>query len=156
MDAASQTIIENLQKNTGKTLEQWVEIVLIQNFEKHGDIIKFLKEKHAFTHAFANLVALKSRASDAELTENIEYLIEKQYQGKENLKAIYEHLIPKIMTFDDDIEITPKPYISLRRKKQFATLNLAINARFEIEINLKRLRVHPQISSRKAQCNVFA
>ncbi len=27
MDKAAQTMIENLHKNTGKTLEQWIELV---------------------------------------------------------------------------------------------------------------------------------
>jgi len=34
MDKATQTMIDNLQKNTGKTLEQWIDIVLTQKFEK--------------------------------------------------------------------------------------------------------------------------
>ena len=59
MEKAEQTMLENLHKNTGKTLEQWIEIVKKQNFEKHGEILKFLKEKHSFTHGFTNMVALK-------------------------------------------------------------------------------------------------
>lgn len=65
MDKATQTMIENLRKNTGKTLEQWIDIVKKQNFAKHGEIIKFLKEQHEFTHGFANLVAHKANESDA-------------------------------------------------------------------------------------------
>ena len=37
------TMVDNLYKNTGKTLEQWIEIVRKENFEKHGQILKFLK-----------------------------------------------------------------------------------------------------------------
>ena len=59
MDKATQTMIENLHKNTGKTLEEWIDIVKKQTFVKHGEIIKFLKEQHEFTHGFANLVARK-------------------------------------------------------------------------------------------------
>ena len=43
MDKAEQTMLDNLFKNTGKTLEQWIEIVKKKNFEKHGQILKFLK-----------------------------------------------------------------------------------------------------------------
>ncbi len=57
MDKAAQTMIDNLYKNTGKSLEQWIEIVKSQNFVKHGEIVKFLKEQYQFTHGFANLVA---------------------------------------------------------------------------------------------------
>jgi len=138
MDKATLTMIDNLYKNTGKSLEQWIEIVKSQNFVKHGEIVKFLKEQHEFSHGFANLVAHKANESDAGSADNHNDLITNQYQGKEHFKAIYDKLISEIQTFGKDIEIAPKnTYISLRRKKQFATLNPATKTRFEIGINLK-------------------
>lgn len=138
MDQAMQTMIENLQKNTGKSLEQWIKMVNKENFAKHGEIIKFLKEKHALTHGFANLIAHKSKGSDAGSAENTDDLITKQYQGKEHFKPIYDKLIKEIQSFGKDIEIAPKnSYVSLRRKKQFAILNPITKTRYEIGISLK-------------------
>jgi len=138
MDKAEQTMLDNLLKNTGKTLEQWIEIVRKENFEKHGQILTFLKENHSFTHGFANLVAMKSRGADAGSVENKDELIEKQYAGKEHFKPIYDQLMSEIGKFGNDIEIAPKnAYVSLRRKKQFAILQPATKKRFEIGINLK-------------------
>lgn len=138
MDKATQTMIENLHKNTGKTLQQWIEVVRKQNFAKHGEIIKYLKEEHGFTHGFANLVAHKANETDAGSVENTNDLITSQYKGKEHFRPIYDKLISEIQTFGDDIETAPKnAYVSLRRKKQFATLNPATKIRFEIGINLK-------------------
>lgn len=131
-------MLENLRKNTGKTLEQWIDIVKKQNFEKHGEILKFLKEKHSFTHGFANMVAMKSRAADAGSVENKDELIVKQYKGKEHLMPLYEKLLSEILKFGKDIEVAPKiAYVSLRRKKQFAILNPATKTRFELGLNLK-------------------
>lgn len=138
MDKATQTMIENLYRNTGKTLEQWVDIVKKQNFAKHGEIVKYLKEHHEFTYGFANLVAHKANETDAGSANNQDDLVARQYIGKEHFKPIYDHLISEIRSFGNDIEIAPKnPYVSLRRKKQFATLNPATKTRFEIGINLK-------------------
>jgi len=138
MDQAMQTMIDNLFKNTGKTLEQWTKIVNQQNIAKHGEIIKFLKESHGLTHGFANLIAHKSKGSDAGSAENQDDLIVKQYQGKEQFKPIYDKLIQEISKFGKDIEIAPKnAYVSLRRKKQFALMNPATKTRFEIGIILK-------------------
>jgi len=138
MDQAEITMRENLHKNTGKTLEQWIEIVKTENFKKHGEIIRFLKEKHAFTHGFANMVAMKARVADAGSVENKDELIEKQYKGKEHFKPLYDRLISEISKFGKDIEIAPKvAYVSLRRKKQFAILQPATKTRFEIALNLK-------------------
>lgn len=138
MDKAEQTMLDNLVKNTGKTLDQWIDIVKKQNFEKHGEILKFLKEEHSFTHGFANLVAMKSRGADAGSVENKDELIEKQYKGKEHLKPLYERLLSEVLKFGTDVEVTPKnAYVSLKRKKQFAILQPATKTRFEIGINLK-------------------
>jgi len=75
-DKATQSMIENLQANTGKSLQQWVEIVTSQGFAKHGEMLSFLKEKHGLTHGFANLVALKARGADAGSAENTDDLLD--------------------------------------------------------------------------------
>lgn len=138
MDKAAQKMIENLRVNTGKTLEQWIDIVKKEKLVKHGEIIKFLKEKHGFTHGFANLVAHKAKGSDAGSAKNPDSLIQKQYKGKEHFKPLYDQLLREIQTFGKDIEVAPKnAYVSLRRKKQFATLQPATKTRFEIGINMK-------------------
>jgi predicted transport protein len=156
MDKATQTMIENLHKNTGKTLEQWIEIVHKENTTKHGEIIKFLKEKYGLTYGFANLIALKSKGSDAGSVDNPDELITKQYLGKEHLKPLYDKLMSEISTFGKDIEVAPKnSYVSLRRKKQFATLNPATKTRFEIGINLKGQEAKGKLEAEKpnAMCS---
>jgi len=138
MDQAEKTMLDNLQKNTGKTLTEWITLVKKESFNKHGEILKFLKENHGFTHGFANLVALKARGADAGSVENKDELVDKQYQGKEHFRTLYDKLLGEIMRFGNDIEIAPKKaYVSLRRKKQFAILQPATKTRFEIGINLK-------------------
>jgi predicted transport protein len=138
MDKATQTMIDNLHKNTGKTLDTWIEMVRKENFPKHGEIIQFLKEQHGLTHGFANLIAHKSKGTDAGSADNLDDLITKQYQGKEHFKPLYDQLISAIQQFGNETEIAPKmTYVSLRRKKQFAILNPATKTRFEIGINLK-------------------
>lgn len=138
MDQAEKTMVDNLHKNTGKPLTEWVTIVQKKGFAKHGDILKFLKEEHSFTHGFANLVALKSRGSDAGSVDDKDSLVEKQYAGKESLKPIYEKLMAEVLKFGKDVEAAPKnAYVSLRRKKQFGCLQPATKTRFEIGLNLK-------------------
>ena len=138
MDKAMQTMIENLHLNTGKTLEQWTNIVKKENFAKHGEVIKYLKDNYGLTHGFANLIAHKAKGSDADSTENKNDLIELQYKGKEHFKPLYDKLLHEIQVFGGDFEIAPKnAYVSLRRKKQFAILQPVTKTRFEIGIILK-------------------
>ncbi len=138
MDQAAQTMIDNLEKNTGKSLDQWVVIVQKEGFEKHGEILKFLKTKHGFSYGFANLVAHKALKSDAGSVSDTNELITKQYKGKENFLPIYEKLNSEIKAFGSDVEFAPKnSYVSVRRKKQFAMLIPATKTRYEIGLNLK-------------------
>lgn len=138
MEQAEQTMLDNLHKNTGKSLDEWVTILRKENFQKHGEILKHLKENHGFTHGFANLVAHKTLKSDAGSTENQEELVQKQYKGKEQFWPIYQKLTTEIAAFGSDVEFAPKiSYVSVKRKKQFALLSPATKTRFEIGINLK-------------------
>lgn len=148
MDKATQTMIDNLYKNIGKTLDQWIEIIRKKNFEKHGGIIKYLKTEHGLTHGFANLIAHKAKGSDAGSTENKDELIVKQYQNKEHFKPLYDQIISQVQAWGDDIEIAPKnAYVSLRRKKQFAILQPATKTRFEIGLNLKGQETEGKLES---------
>ncbi|MDO6391371.1 DUF4287 domain-containing protein [Pontibacter sp. BT731] len=138
MDKAAQTMIDNLEKNTGRKLEEWIQIVQGTGLQKHGEIIKFLKSDHAFTHGFANLVALKTKGTDAGSAENPEDLIEKQYKGKEQLLPVYETLVAQLKQFGADVELAPKnAYVSARSKKQFALLQPSTKTRLDVGINLK-------------------
>ena len=40
------------------------------NFSKHGEIIKFLKEKHSVTHGYANMLAHPLRGSGSDMVKN--------------------------------------------------------------------------------------
>jgi len=138
MDKGEITMIENLHKNTGKTLEQWITLVNKENIAKHGDIVKFLKEKHQFTHGFANLIALKSKAAAPGIESPGDNPVDAHYKGNELLKPIYDKLLEAAQKFGDDVEVAPKKaYVSLRRKKQFALLQPVSKNRFEVGIILK-------------------
>lgn len=137
MDKGEISMIENLPKNTGKSLEQWLAILSTTKFEKHGQAMKFLKEDHQLSHGFANLISLKYMASKQPATTDDD-LVERQYLGKEHLRPIYDRIIAETLKFGNDIELAPKKaYVSLRRKKQFALLQPVTKTRFEIGIILK-------------------
>ncbi len=138
MAKAVSTMFENLKEKTGHSFDEWKDLIATQNFSKHGEILKFLKETHNVTHGYASEIALKVLGSDADSTTDTDGLIDSQYKGKENLKPFYDKLIAAIEEFDGAFEIAPKKsYVSLKRKKQFIILNPASKTRFEIGFNLK-------------------
>ncbi|NER13667.1 DUF4287 domain-containing protein [Leptobacterium flavescens] len=128
---------KGLLEKTGKSLEEWIKVVKASKIEKHGEIVKFLKSDHGFTHGYANFVSLKSREADA-ASFNPEDLVNAQYtKGKEHLKAVYDLLIEKINTLGSDIEIVPKKAnVSVRRKRQFALIQPSTKARIDLGLKL--------------------
>lgn len=138
MDKAIETMIANLRKNTGLSLEQWIEDVNKKGFAKHTEAVKYLKEERGLTHGFANLIVHKAKGSDADSKQDKNDLVAGQFKGKEHFRPVYDQLIKIVTAFGNDVEIAPKnTYVSLRRKKQFAMLTPATKTRFEVGVNLK-------------------
>lgn len=143
MDQAEKTMMDNLHKITGKNLEEWKKIALASGFEKHGELVNFLKTTHGMGHGYANFVVHKSKSSDAGSADDKSELIDNQYKGKENLRPFYETLMAGILTLGNDVEVAPKnSSVSLRRKKQFCLLEPKTKTRLEIGLNMKG--VEPQ------------
>lgn len=133
--SAEQTMIDNLEKNYGHPLSYWIEIVHKSGKEKHKEIIDYLKSEFGFTYGFANLVAHKSKKSDAASVSKEVDLIELQYSNKENLLPIYEKIMEKLKPFGN-IEIAPKKsYVSLRGSKQFALIQPSTKTRLDVGLN---------------------
>jgi len=150
MEKTVTTMIENLKEKTGHSLDEWKNLISKEGFSKHGEIVKFLKEKHNITHGYASEIALKVLGSDADSSANANDFIETQYKGKEHLKAYYDKLLSEIQKFDGEFEIAPKKtYVSLKRKKQFIILNPASKTRFEIGFNLKGVEPKGKLEAEK-------
>ena len=122
-----------MPEKTGKSLEEWKKILGSQSFEKHSEGVKFLKSEHGVSHGFANtIVTLSKEQNDAP-----EDLVAIQYQGKEELKKIYEALMTVITDFGEDVTVTPKKgSVSLIRKRQFTLIKPATKTRIDLGLKL--------------------
>ncbi len=144
----AQTMIDNLKSKTGRSLAEWQKVLQPKEFEKHGEIVKYLKQKYEVTHGFANLIALKMRAA-VEPADSDGNLVDKQYAGaKAELRPIYEKLVAGISKFGADVELAPKKaYVSLRRNKQFALIQPSTKTRVDVGINCQLLEVTQRLEA---------
>lgn len=134
MDKALQTMISNMPEKTGKSLEEWINILKAKNFTKHGEAVKFLKTEHQVTHGFANTIVTLSKKEPSEEID----LVANQYKGKESLFPIYEALIGYVQTLGTDVTITPKKgSVSIIRKRQFILIKPATKSRIDLGFKLK-------------------
>jgi hypothetical protein len=128
----------NIREKTGKPVSHWVEVVKKSGLKKHGEIVKYLKADHGFTHGYANLVTHQALKSSADQQDDSD-LVAQQYSGpKAELKPIYDKVIKAVQGFGKDVELAPKKaYVSLRRKKQFALVQPSTKTRVDLGINIK-------------------
>ncbi len=129
MDKALETMIANMPEKTGKSLEEWKQLLKKKSFGKHGEAMKFLKKEHNVTHGFANTIVQLSK----EEKEAPEDLLANQYKGKEELMPIYKKLVSVVSAFGDDVTITPKKTsVSIIRKRQFTLIKPATKTRIDL------------------------
>jgi hypothetical protein len=145
IDKAFATQLMNIEKRTGKSLEELTKIVRTSGLTKHGEIRDMLKRDLGMGHGDANTLVhhvLKSDNPDTAAAKNLstDEVAAELYTGvKAPLLPIHEKLMAEINKFGD-FEIAPKKtYVSLRRKKQFAMIGPATNSRVEVGLNIKSL-----------------
>jgi hypothetical protein len=145
LEQAYQTQLENIQKKTGKSLEELAELIRLSGLSRHSEMRDMLKRELGLGHGDANALVhavLKSDGERAAQEKGLSFgdVLDEIYTGpKASLRPIHERLMAAIHAFGE-FEIAPKKgYVSLRRKKQFAMLGPATKTRFELGLNIKNL-----------------
>ena len=133
------SMVRNMKEKTGKSLPEWVGVAAASGYEKHGQIVKFLKSEQGLTHGYANLVAHQLLKGDQPAAAPEQDLVAVQYAGpKAGLRGIYDQIIERVCAFGEDVAVAPKKaYVSLRRSKQFALIQPSTKTRVDVGINFK-------------------
>lgn len=133
-----QSMLDNMEEKTGRTMEGWMPLLLESGLEKHGEFVKLLKSEHGVGHGYASFIAQTYRsggvlATDRDATD----LVDTQYVGKEHLRPICDRLIDIARELGSDVEISPKKTcVSLRRSKQFAMIQPSTKTRIDLGLNM--------------------
>ena len=129
--------IANIERSTGRSLAEWIDIVRASGLAKHGQVVAMLKADHGLGHGNANLLAIKAREAEAGGARSEDDLVASQYAGRNaTLRPAYEAVVALVRGFGDDIELAPKKaYVSLRRRKQFGQVGPA-SGQLEVGVNL--------------------
>ena len=159
LDKAVQTQLENIQKKTGKSLEELTVIIQKSGLTKHGEIREMLKEKLGLGHGDANALVhaiLQSDGTRAAVGKSDEAVLDEIYTGaKAGFRPIHEKLMNEIGKFGAFEVVPKKGYVSLRRKKQFAMIGPKTNTRFEVGINARDLGKNARLQEQPkgSMCN---
>ncbi|MGQ0383238.1 MAG: DUF4287 domain-containing protein [Gammaproteobacteria bacterium] len=141
------TQLANIEKRTGRSLAQLAAIVKKSGLDKHGEIVAMLKRDLGMGHGDANTLVhyTKSGGASAPPAAAGDGLDAICAGPKAELRPIHDALMKEIARFGE-FEIAPrKAYVSLRRKKQFATIGPATKTEVEVGLNSKSLKAGGKI-----------
>jgi hypothetical protein len=153
MDKALATQLANIQKKTGKSLDELAQLVRASGLTRHGEIRDMLKRDLGLGHGDANTLVHVALESDGQSAADAaghseEDVIAAIYTGpKAALRPVHDAFMKAIRAFGP-FEIAPKKgYVSLRRKKQFAMIGPATNTRVEVGLNMKGVTATPRLQA---------
>jgi hypothetical protein len=159
LDQARQTQINNIQKKTGKSLDELTAIVRKSGLTKHSEVRDYLKSELSLGHGDANALAHAIMQSDGQRAaegKSTDAVLDEIYAGaKTGQRPIHEALMKHIIKFGEFEVVPKKGYVSLRRTKQFAMIGPKTSTRFEVGINAKDLKKNARLleQPKGSMCN---
>jgi predicted transport protein len=120
----TEKVIGNLQQKTGKTLQEWVEIVHKSGLDNPREQISLLKSVYHLGHVQATIVAKHSSSKAAGDYIDETALIDRQFLGKNaHLRDIFDALQAAMHKMGLEYRLKPcKTYLPFYHKTQFLVL----------------------------------
>ncbi len=153
IDKAVRTQLTNIQKKTGRTLDQLYVWLGSTGLAKHGQLRDAAKRDLGLGHGDANTLVtlfLRSTGAAAAPAATAGAAVDGLYSGpKASLRPVHDRVMEAIVGLGP-FEIAPKKaYLSLRRSKQFATVGPATKTQVEIGLNAKDLPAGDRLITQK-------
>jgi hypothetical protein len=119
-----QEFIATTQAKTGKTIQEWMQIIGSAGLDKPNTILKWLKEEHKLNHMQANFLT-GMYLNGGQPVYDYDALFTKLFQDKDNLLPLYKKLQSAVATRLPEAEFIPtKTYVSIEGKRCFACATL--------------------------------
>jgi predicted transport protein len=140
-----EAIFRNLPKNTGKTLDEWIKILIKSYVKGIKEQIAWLKTQGLGTVQATFIVHKHNKVEN--IYEDGDKLIDDLFSDvNKKFRKDYDTLVSKIRKLGSDVSVRPcKTYIPLYRNKQFVTIKptkqgLAIGLALKVKQKHKRLQ----------------
>jgi hypothetical protein len=143
-----QAWIAGLPQKTGRTLEEWVELVQDKGPETEGERRAWLKAKHGLGANAAWWIAERAEGKNSEDGDPEAYLkaaegyVAAMFSGKKAaLRSICEKILEIVRGLGPDVRICPcKTIVPLYRHHVFAEIKPAATTRLDLGLALKDLK----------------
>lgn len=127
-----QDLIENAKAQTGKSVEEWMDILKAQGLDKTNALIKWLKQDYGLNHLQANILT-GIYLNDGKPVHDYDVLFARLFDGKVAQRSLYEKIkaLAEANLPDDVLFIPTKTYISIEADRVFGC----------VKINAKNIRL---------------
>ncbi|WP_416305885.1 DUF5655 domain-containing protein [Neptunicella sp. SCSIO 80796] len=129
-------VASSLQQRTGKSLQQWVDLVEQSAIDplNQNEVRRWLKQQHGIAQNSQWAIADAAARAAGWQPPTLEEYISQQYAGaKAPLLVIFQHLRQRIMTLGADVQIEGRAsYIPFIRKRQFTAIAAATKNRVDV------------------------
>ena len=132
-----EAILRNLPKNTGRTADQWADLVRAERIVNRKEQVAWLKTQGLGSNQ-ATIVADYLAGPEAYAERPPAELVDAQYAGeKKALRPLYERLREEIEVLGKDVQAEPRQtYVSFSRGRQFALLQPSTKDRIDVGLVL--------------------
>ncbi|MFO0846332.1 MAG: YdeI/OmpD-associated family protein [Gemmataceae bacterium] len=129
----------NLLARTGKTMEEWVEVVKQEGPATEKERRDWLKATHGFTTNYAWWVAevAAGKGTGADQYDPDAY-VEAMFAGKPTLRPLYDRLLKLGLSLGKDVKACPcETIVPLFREHVFAQLKPTTKTRLDLGLSLR-------------------
>ncbi len=137
-DQMYRAITTNLASKTGRSLEDWVELVRAEGPATHKERVAWLKSQHGLGHSTASIIAGEAAKPADYVPQTPEQMVEAQYAAsKAGLRPIYDRLARAVQELGPDARLDPRQsYVSLIRRRQFGIIQASTRSRVDLGLRL--------------------
>ena len=150
--AYAQSVVANMKTKTGRSLEEWIELVKKSGPKDEAAQRDWLKKDHKLGTNYAWWIAGCVHGKGEDDTDPNAYLrsaekyVQDMFAGKrEGLRPIYEQLVETGMSLGDDVKVCPcQTMVPLYRENVFAPIKPSTNTRIDLGLCLRQAKSLPK------------
>jgi len=120
--------ISTTKAQTGKTLDQWIDILKRSGISKKEYIIGWLKLEYGLHHLQAGLLTGLYLNNGKPVYLDRNRLLEDQFSHCKRTRPLFDSIAKKILSQFDDAKLIPKKnYLSFAGIREFAAIDVKLN-----------------------------